>query len=387
MTRVGNPLGALAAVAGMLAAVGSLMLMLVVVDARPAEATFPGLPGNIAYTGFDGTDKEIYTITPGGTPFQLTNNNTLDDNPSYSPDGTKIAYTGFDGTDTEIYTVNASGGTASKVTDNDTPDFQPSYSPDGKKIAYVGLDTVGDDLEIYTINATGGDVYNVTNTKMDDFSPSYSPDGKKIAFSHHGVLATDYEIWTINATGGRGRVKSLITIRMTAILTTRLMAPRSPTRASMEPTTRSTRLMSAEGRPSESPTIMGPTRSLPTRPTVRRSPTRASTEPTRSTRLMSAEGRPSESPTMIRTMVALPGGVGRPRKVAEDEDQSIVGFRPYEGHGSFAHRSAHPARGGSRPIDGMSLCCYSCTRSPPRQRSRHPILPTRASRALTLLRR
>jgi hypothetical protein len=83
MTRVGNHLGALAAVAGMLAAVGSLMLMLVVVDARRAEATFPGLPGNIAYTGFDGTDKEIYTITPGGTPFQLTNNDTDDGGPSW----------------------------------------------------------------------------------------------------------------------------------------------------------------------------------------------------------------------------------------------------------------------------------------------------------------
>jgi hypothetical protein len=61
-----NHFGVLAAVAGMLAAVGLLMLMLVVVDARRAEATFPGLPGNFAYTGFDGTDTEIYTITPGG---------------------------------------------------------------------------------------------------------------------------------------------------------------------------------------------------------------------------------------------------------------------------------------------------------------------------------
>ena len=354
MTRVGNHLGALAAVAGMLAAVGSLMLMLVVVDARRAEATFPGLPGNIAYTGFDGTDKEIYTITPGGTPFQLTNNNTLDDNPSYSPDGTKIAYTGFDGTDTEIYTVNASGGTASKVTDNDTPDFQPSYSPDGKKIAYVGLDTVGDDLEIYTINATGGAVYNVTNTKMDDFSPSYSPDGKKIAFSHHGVLATDYEIWTINATGGRGRVK------VTDNDTHDGYPDYSPNGTKIAYTgfdgtdDEIYTINVGGGTPSESPTIIGPTPSLPTRPTVRRSPTRATTEPTpKSTRLMSAEGPRSKSPTMIRTMVALPGGVGRPRKVGEDEDQSIVGFRPYEGHGSFAHRLAHPARGGSRPFDGV----------------------------------
>jgi hypothetical protein len=44
-------------------------MMLVVVKARPAEATFEGSPGKIAYEGFDGSDWEIYTIDPtGGSP-------------------------------------------------------------------------------------------------------------------------------------------------------------------------------------------------------------------------------------------------------------------------------------------------------------------------------
>jgi WD40-like Beta Propeller Repeat len=123
-----NHLGALAAVAGMLAAVGSLMLMMVVVDARRAEATFPGLLGNIAYTGFYGTDTEIITIMPGGgDSIQLTNNDTPDSHPSYSPDGKKIAYMGFDGTDEEIYTTNVGGGGAFTVTNNDTGDLDPSW--------------------------------------------------------------------------------------------------------------------------------------------------------------------------------------------------------------------------------------------------------------------
>jgi hypothetical protein len=40
--------------------------MLMVVEARPAEATFPGKPGKIAYSGSDGNDTEIYTINPDG---------------------------------------------------------------------------------------------------------------------------------------------------------------------------------------------------------------------------------------------------------------------------------------------------------------------------------
>jgi hypothetical protein len=57
---------------------------LVLVDAQPAEATFPGSPGNIAYTASDGTDTEIYTIdVGGGAAFRVTNNDTDDGTPSW----------------------------------------------------------------------------------------------------------------------------------------------------------------------------------------------------------------------------------------------------------------------------------------------------------------
>src|SRR5918992_1583203 len=108
-------LGTLAAAAGTLVAVTLLVIMLVVVQARPVGATFPGQNGKIAYAAGDGRsggiDSEIYTSNPtGGTPFKVTNNNTDDGEPSYSPDGRKIAYHGYDGNDFEIYTINAGGG-------------------------------------------------------------------------------------------------------------------------------------------------------------------------------------------------------------------------------------------------------------------------------------
>jgi hypothetical protein len=80
-----NHLGALAAAAGALVAVGLLMLMLLlVVEAGPAGATFPGKNGKIAYSGYDGTDFEIYTIKPGGGGrVQLTDNQTEDGSPSW----------------------------------------------------------------------------------------------------------------------------------------------------------------------------------------------------------------------------------------------------------------------------------------------------------------
>ena len=94
-----NHWGALAAAAGALVAMGMLLLIMLVVEARPAEATFPGKPGKIAYSGEEGPngDREIYTINPGGGgKVQLTDNTTADFFPSYSPSGKKIDYWSYD---------------------------------------------------------------------------------------------------------------------------------------------------------------------------------------------------------------------------------------------------------------------------------------------------
>jgi hypothetical protein len=79
-----NHLGALAAAVGALVAVGLLLLIMVVVEADPAGATFPGKPGKIAYQGNDGNDAEIYTIkSGGGGKVKLTDNDTGDYTPSW----------------------------------------------------------------------------------------------------------------------------------------------------------------------------------------------------------------------------------------------------------------------------------------------------------------
>ena len=124
-----NHLGALAA-SGTLVAVGLVVLIMVVVEASPAQATFPANPGKIAYSGRHGQDFEIYTINSGGgARFNVTDNSTDEYYSSYSPSGNKIAYSGQDGAngDYEIYTINSGGGGKVKVTDNSTNDYYPSW--------------------------------------------------------------------------------------------------------------------------------------------------------------------------------------------------------------------------------------------------------------------
>jgi Tol biopolymer transport system component len=125
-----------------------------------AEATFPGKSGRIAYASYDAPfpkgDSEIYTINPDGSgKTQLTNNDTDDLDPAYSPDGKKIVYSGQDGPkgDLEIYTINATGRDKFQITNNDVDEEWPTYSPSGKRIAYTPIEGVGG---IYSVKAGGG---------------------------------------------------------------------------------------------------------------------------------------------------------------------------------------------------------------------------------------
>jgi Tol biopolymer transport system component len=152
-----------------------------------AEATFPGKSGRIAYASYDAPfpkgDSEIYTINPDGSgKTQLTNNDTDDLDPAYSPDGKKIVYSGQDGPkgDLEIYTINATGRDKFQITNNDVDEEWPTYSPSGKRIAYTPIEGVGG---IYSVKAGGGGKRLVAR---NGGVPSYSPDGKRIAYECYG---------------------------------------------------------------------------------------------------------------------------------------------------------------------------------------------------------
>ena len=96
-------MGALApAVAATLAAVGVLGL----VEMRPAEATFPGKNGKIAFQSDRGGSYEIYTMNRNGKKVdKLTTNPAEDEDPAFSPDGKRIAFMSDRDGDSDIYTM------------------------------------------------------------------------------------------------------------------------------------------------------------------------------------------------------------------------------------------------------------------------------------------
>jgi Tol biopolymer transport system component len=111
----------------------------------------------------------------GSNPVNLTNVVYADEDPAWSPDGTKIAYMSFRAYGQEIFVMNADGSNQVNLTEsvNSAIIDQPTWSPDGTMIAFRAF--VDNDSEIFIIRIDGSGLMNVTNHAAYDQYPAWSP--------------------------------------------------------------------------------------------------------------------------------------------------------------------------------------------------------------------
>ena len=178
----------------------ALCLTIALCSAEPALAQ-----GKIAF-GSDrsGGEYDIYIMNPDGSGVtQLTTDPARDNQPSFSPDGSKILfYSNRDGTTSEIYVMNSDGTAQTRLTNSPGNDFHPSFSPDATRIAFHS--NRDGDFEIFVMNADGSEPTQLTQNSAFDTGPSYSPDGSRIVFTSNrdpGGLTGNYEIYIMNADG------------------------------------------------------------------------------------------------------------------------------------------------------------------------------------------
>lgn len=160
----------------------------------------PPPDGRIAFASDRDGDFEIYLIDPdGGGLARLTDNETDDISPAWSPDGERLAFVSYRDGNAEIYAMDVTGGSQTRLTDDPASDLDPAWSPDGARIAFTS--GRGNTDEVYVMNADGGGLMNHShNMEGDDVQPAWSPDGTMIAFASN--RDDNFEIYVSNADDG-----------------------------------------------------------------------------------------------------------------------------------------------------------------------------------------
>jgi Tol biopolymer transport system component len=147
----------------------------------------------IAYVGRDGAGNlDIYVVNRDGTNVRrLTNDATVDDQPSWSPDGTKLVFRSMRAGQSDIWIMNADGSGQVNLTESligiGLPvDEQPTFTADGSRIVFTHSDQSMNptDASLFSMRADGSDARVLTDPTLgSDYDAAFSPDGQHLVVS------------------------------------------------------------------------------------------------------------------------------------------------------------------------------------------------------------
>jgi TolB protein len=192
--------------------------------ATPPASPFAGDPAWIAYYGRDG----IGLIHPDGTGDRIIDTGVPGESllANWSPDGRKLVFTTRGGETEPLYEYDLATGTSRQLFACEDPcvgDDEPVYSPDGTKVLFsralapfVQDDHQGgevpSDCGLWIGDVATGEVTQLTsNTDPPcdrEYSPRFSPDGTQITYwrdPYSDGKPTGTSVWVMNADGTDAR--------------------------------------------------------------------------------------------------------------------------------------------------------------------------------------
>ena len=200
----------LTGVKGNCSAVGSLRQEVTVQAGQTATAVFnvtcaPDFrpAGVIAFAeaATVGAQSAIWVANADGSGrIRITDGQSYDTHPAWSPDGTRLAFTRLSENGSAIYVVNADGSNLRRRTVTGQA-YHPAWSPDGTKIVYT------DENGFMYLSEADGDwtvPEHVGFANEWSGHPAWSPDGTAIAFVR-GSFSFASSIFLMDADGSNAR--------------------------------------------------------------------------------------------------------------------------------------------------------------------------------------
>ena len=161
-----------------------------------------------------------------GAMRRITSGRSADEQPSWSPDGTRICFVSNRGRDrdlawrSDLYVVSAEGGPVTRISGGRERVFRlPAWSPDGTLIAAVGhrkpaMGMSRDDVWVFPVEALAegrdltatSDLYVGAAMNCDLFGfaempPTWDRDGRSLLFC--APIEGSYELWRVRVEDGR----------------------------------------------------------------------------------------------------------------------------------------------------------------------------------------
>jgi TolB protein len=151
--------------------------------------------------------NDLYIVNRNGMNMRwLTRTSGIEDQPEWSPDGTKILFRGVDFNTSDLFLINVDGTGLTNLTAGlpatMTDKRDPTWSRDGTRIAFIGA--VAGQHKVWVMDADGSNARQVTTDAGFDMTPTFSPDGQRIAFTRYntGSPTLGDDVMIVPAQGG-----------------------------------------------------------------------------------------------------------------------------------------------------------------------------------------
>ena len=178
-------------------------------SAKSVQVTSPAAGTRDASISNDGK-RVVYSVTGGLRIVTIKTKAWVkhsagvgDSGASWSPNDSQLTFAGFrtrdnTGTDLEIRIDSSGTGDSTTLTNNDAVDTQPVFTPDGKSIIFV--EGEGDQAELMLLDIASKAVSNLTTDAFEDRDPIVSADGTEVAFASKRGGSGGFDLFVLDLT-------------------------------------------------------------------------------------------------------------------------------------------------------------------------------------------